>query len=88
MRPKKKEYEEGSAESLQGMADEFRYSGYNQCIDDFNKFLPDEIEIAHIIAGTKKGEWGAYTEKDYKTAKAIYERIFGETKEQNKSLTF
>ncbi len=47
--------------------------GRNQACDDYEAFLPDDIEIAHILSGQKG--IGAYTPEQLRLAKAIAERI-------------
>ena len=48
--------------------------GYNEAIDEFNRFLPDEGELYDIIISTK-AEYGNYP-RSY--ARALYKRIKGE----------
>jgi hypothetical protein len=49
--------------------------GYNKACNDYEAFLPSEIELAHIIAGTPLNRARAYTEIDLHLAKAIARRI-------------
>jgi len=48
--------------------------GYNQCWDEWDKFLPSEEEIERII----RSEWDSMCPSPKRFAKTIYKRIRGE----------
>lgn len=69
-RPEKKELNKSDFYSGNKFKD-----GYNQCKEDFDKYLPNLTEITHLVAETDLGEVGNYTPKHLSIAKEIHERI-------------
>ena len=72
-RPEKKECSDENPYNCLECGDEGWVYGYNQAIDDMDKFEPTVEEIARIIAETNVA--GGYTVEQLRISKAIHKRL-------------